>query len=391
MKKLLIFWMLILSSFSILGQDITFDSVGVISPYWGLKFESGTSGDPYMNCGQTNTNFATGQPYLLARFPIRLANMGTNVAFFGRYGINGVTHDSCYSPQFTNPTDFINIPNFVLASITDSCGNIVSSSRKTDWNIQNNSTFALSKYNGQWTYMTNYFGAQPTTGNTPNINKDWLESLCGTLDTNLAINGRLLMDTYYNNCQICDSLVLFPNYASDDNSVIQLPVNLTPGHYNLVLSGNFAQFETSNCYPNTITIPFYWNGATGMSNVYPYFANGITYGASTACVQLSPETPTNVLSQINGASVSVTWSSTGVYTSFEITPIYIQGNTERRLTNRMVISSSLIANFDATQLRNDAIALGNGNGPAKYRFVVRAKNGSISSGESKTKQTLNIR
>lgn len=377
------------------AQDLTFDSVATISPYWGLKFESGTSGDPWMNCGQTNTNFQTGQPYLLARFPIRLANMGTNVAYFGTYGITpGITHDSCYNNQFTQATDYINIPNFVLATITDSCGNVIGSSRKTDWNIQNNSVFVMDKYNGQWTYLTNYFGTQPTTGNAANPTKDWLESICGPLDTTIAIIGKSQMNTYYNNCLVCDSLVLFPNYASDDYSVIQLPTNLAPGHYKLILAGNFSQYETTNCYPNTLTVPFYWDGSVGSNSVFPYFANGVTYGASTTCVQVPPNTPSNVTAQLNNGIVLVNWvypSYPENVTGFEITPIYVQGNTERSLINRAKFSTNISVVFDAAQLRNDATALGAGNGPAKYKFAVKAINGSITSSEVKTRQALNVK
>jgi hypothetical protein len=391
MKKLIALVTLVFSTLLVNAQDLTFDSVAVISPYWGLKFESGTSGDPYMNCGQTNTNFQTGQPYLLARFPIRLANMGTNVAYLGTYGVNGLTHDSCYSPQFTSPTDYINIPNFVLASITDSCGNVIASSRKTDWSIQNNSVYAMSKYNGQWTYITNYFGTQPTTGTAINPTKDWLESLCGTLDTNLALSGRLKMDTYYNNCVVCDSLVLFPNYSSDDYSVIQLPTNLAPGHYKLVLAGNFSQYEATNCYPNTITFPFYWDGSVGNSSTYPYFANGVTYGATTACIQVAPQTPTNVLATNNTSTVGITWTASGQYTGFEVTPIYTQGNTERLITGRKQSTSTTNISFDSAILRSDAIALGAGNGPAKYKFLVKAINGSLTSGDAKTRQAVNVK
>ena len=384
-----------MTALSAQAQDLTFDSVAVISPYWGLKFESGTSGDPWMNCGQTNTNFQTGQPYLLARFPIRLANMGTNVAYFGTYGVTpGITHDSCYNNQFTQATDFINIPNFVLATITDSCGNVIGSSRKTDWNIQNNSGYALSKYNGQWTYITNYFGTQPTTGTAANPTKDWLESICGPLDTNIALTGLAQMNTYYNNCLVCDSLVLFPNYASDDYSVIQLPTNLAPGHYKLVLAGNFAPYEATNCYPNTITFPFYWDGSVGQSVTYPYFANGVTYGSTTTCIQITPNVPTDVTSQVNNGIVLVNWNYANYpqnLTGFEITPVFVQGNTERKLINRAKFSTNISVVFDAQQLRNDAIALGAGNGPAKYRFIVTAINGSATSAEVKTKQTLNIR
>lgn len=390
-KKILLLIMLTLSLGLAKAQDLTFDSVSVISPYWGLKFESGTVTDSWMNCGQSGTNFVVGQPYLLARFPIRLANMGNNVAYFGRYGVNGITHDSCYSPQFTSPTDFINIPNFVLASITDSCGNVIASTRKTDWSIQNNSVYAMSKYNGQWTYLTNYFGTQPTVGNTANPTKDWLESLCGPLDTNIAIIGNNQLNNYTDNCIVCDSLVLFPNYASDDYSVIQLPTTLQPGKYKLILSGNFTQYETSNCYPNTIEFPFEWNGSTGNSPSYPYFANGITYLNSVTCTQpIAPITSTNTDVLLNGGSVSVSWTNGGSYTSFDITPIYVQGNTERRIINRTINVTSLNANFNTQMLIQDARALGAGNGVIKYKFSIKTYNGTLYSIETKTK-SINIK
>jgi hypothetical protein len=75
---------------------------------------------------------------------------------------------------------------------------------------------------------------------------------------------------------------------------------------------------------------------------------------------------------------------------FEITPIHVQGNTERRLVNRKKTSTTLNTVFDAVQLRQDAIALGANNGPAKYRFAVVMNNGAQTSGETKTR-TINIK
>lgn len=372
--------------------DVLIDKAAIQSPYWGLKFESGTVTDATMNCGNSNTNFTVGSQYLLVRFPINLANMGNSVAYFGRYGQNGITHDSCYNPLYTNATDFINIPNFVITYLLDSCGNVINWNRKTDWNIQNNSQYAISIYNGQTTYLTQTYGLSPTTGTSPNPLKDWLEPLCGILNPNLALDGRTQMDNYYNNCQICDSLVLFPNYVSSDYSVIQLPTNLSPGNYYLSLSGNFYMLnQGTNCYPDSIAIPFNWNGSFGISNTYPYAANGITFLNSISCtpaVAPSPVLTTDVNS--NGGSTVVNWNGTGTYTSFEITPIYVQGNTERRVTNRTVNTSSSSYTFSNQTLIQDARALGAGNGTIKYRFVITAINGNLRSNEVKTK-TTNVR
>lgn len=390
--------MLLLTGFLCKAQnpDVLIDSVKIISPYWGLRFESGTVQDSFMNCGSSNVNFVVGQPYLLARFPIQLANMGNSVAYFGTNGQNGITHDPCYNPQFIGPTDYNNIPNFVIAYILDSCQNIINWNRKTDWNIQNNSEYAVSLYNGQITYLTQYFGTSPTIGSSPNILKDWLESKCGPLDNNISQLGRTLMNNYYNNCQVCDSLVLFPNHVSDDEGIIQLPINLSPGNYYLSIAANFYMLsQSTNCYSDSLVIPFNWDGQTGQSSIYPYFANGITYlsnNSITCTPPAIPSAPTNVTSQYNGSNILVQWNfNNEPYTRFEITPIFVQNNTERLLINRMVTSVPSYVNFDSRQLRQDAIELGANNGPAKYKFLVKTVNGSVSSSSTKTKQAINVK
>lgn len=373
MKRLLIIFSLILSTAS--AQDLTFDSVGFSSPLWGMKIDTGTVTDASMNCGSSNTNFVVGQHYTLARFPLNIANMGTSVAYFGRYGQNGITHDSCYSPMFTNPTDFINIPNFVVVYLLDSCNNVLASNRKTDWNIQNNSQFAMSYYNGSTSYLTNYFGLPPTYGNNPNPTKDWLESYC-PLDTQMAIYGRAQMDYYYNNCVVCDSLVLFPNYMSNDNGVIQLPNNLGAGNYYLLVEGNFAPFETSNCYPNSIKIPFVYTGAPGFVAVVP---NG--HNCTFVNPLLAPAAPTQVTASGNRTSgtVSTSWiPGDNTASSFIVTPyVVLSGNTERAVNTmaRVIVGTSAV--FNMSDLRNaqelNAI-MGLDKNTLKFRFKVKAEN-----------------
>lgn len=373
--------------------DCLIDSVQIISPYWGLRFESGIVPDTFFKCGSSNVNFVVGQPYLIARFPLNIANMGTSVAYFGRYGQNGIVHDACYSPQFTNPTDFLNIPNFITAYILDSCGNVINWNRKTDWNIQNNSQYAVSTYNGQTTYITQYFGLAPTTGTSPNPLKDWLVSKCGTLDTTISVTGRALMDAYYSDCIVCDSLVLFPNYVSGDQGIVQLPTNLAPGNYYLAVSSNFYMLnQGSNCYSDSLVIPFNWNGGVGQSQTYPYFANGITYlsqGFGT-CLQASiPSAPTNLNASSNGTISTVTWSSNNPSgTSFRVTPyVVVNGNTEKAVTSLTRVFASSPATYTNQELRNAgeiAQLFGVSRNNLKFRFRVKAENSAGSSAEIST-------
>lgn len=114
----------------------------------------------------------------------------------------------------------------------------------------------------------------------------------------------------------------------------------------------------------------------------------------SAKAQISPLPPTNVTSQVNNGIVLVVWlfpTYPENITGFEVTPIYVQGNTERKLTSRTKFSTNISEVFDAQQLRNDAVLLGAGNGPIKYKFVVRSVNGTLYSSESKTRQSLNLR
>lgn len=379
MKKLLFVLSMILTSAS--AQDLTFDSVGFSSPIWGMRVESGIVTDAGMNCGSSNTNFVVGDPYLLLRFPLNIANMGTNVAYLGTYGQNGIVHDSCYLPQFTNPTDFNNIPNFVIVYVLDSCNNVIASNRKTDWNIQNNSQFAMSYYAGQTSYLTNYFGLAPTYGNQPNPTKDWLESYC-PLDTQMAIYGRVLMDEYYNNCQRCDSLVIFPNYMSNDNSIVQLPVNLGAGNYYLLVQGNFAPFEANNCYPNTLKIPFVYSGTDGFVDLslFPH-----------SCVLPSfslPAPPTQMTASAVRANNTVFTSwipGDNTASSFIVTPyVVLSGNTERAVNTLARVVTGTSAVFNMVDLRNAQeinSVLGLDKNTLKFRFKVKAENSSGFSAE----------
>lgn len=388
MKKLCTF--IVLGLFSLFSQaqnpDVLIDSAAVISPYWGLKFESGTVMDASMNCGSSNTNFVVGQPYLLARFPINLANMGSSVAYFGRYGQNGITHDPCYSPQFTNPTDFINIPNFVTSYWLDSCGNVITSNKKTDWNIQNNSQYAVSFYNGQTTYLTQIFNSPPTVGNAPNILKEWLESKCGPIDTNISFYGRSQMDAYYRDCQICDSLVLFPNYVSNDYGVLQLPTNLASGNYYLSISGNFYMLnQGTNCYTDSITFPVVYTVGSPVATILP---------TNHSCTQLLPPlSPSGLIATPNTvggvtSTVNISWNADPYATSYIITPyLVINGNSEKAINSLAQTVNTNSCTFLGSDLRNafEVSSIYNVDKKnLKFRFKVKCVNSVGTSNEVST-------
>lgn len=394
MKKIILIIALCISAVFAQAQnpDVLIDSMKIVSPYWGLRFESGTVTDSWINCGSSNTDFVVGQQYKLIRFPINLANMGDAPAYFGRLGQNGITHDSCYSNITVQPTDFINIPNFVVAYVLDSCGNVIASNRKTDWSIQNNSSYAISYYNGQYTYLTQTFGQQPTTGTQPNALKSWLESQCGPLNNSIAFLGEQQLNNYTSGCQVCDSLILFPNYVSDDESIIQLPNNFTPGNYYLSISGNFYMLnQGSNCYKDSISIPFNWNGDYGMSSTYPYYANGVTFysqGFGTCVQQSIPQPPTNVSADLIANNVEVNWVSVGSnVTSFGITPyLLVNGNVEKAIPSlaKIVGSNSRAVNFSSNELKmaqEVGVYLSGKKNNIKFRFKVRAINSAGQSTE----------
>lgn len=395
MKKLLTLLFIFLSFGIAKSQDLTFDSVRVTSPYWGAEVQTFVA-DGWSNCGNTNTNFISGSSAKAIYFPINIVNFGTQPAFLGLPGVTpGVNYNWTQSGCWTQTVHGTNAPvaidSFVTMRILDDCKNVLYSNKKNAWYFQNNGFYAVDKFNNQWIYYTNSFGSPPTTGNDPNPTKDWIEGICGSIDTNKAIIGGQQLLGWDSNCQQCDSIILFPNcYSSEPKgevgTLVQLPLNFPAGNYYLELDGNFNRFETQNCLPNKITFPFVYNGSDGP----------VTFLSQdhTCTTQTIPPAPTLVVSQVNNGIVLVTWVypqyPNGV-TGFEVTPIYVQGNTERRLTNRTKITGNVSEVFDEQQLRSDAIALGAGKGPIKYKFVVRSLNGSAASNEIKTKQSLNLR
>lgn len=394
MKKIISIIALCISAVLAQAQnpDVLIDSMKVVSPYWGLRFESGTVTDSWINCGSSNTDFVVGQQYKLIRFPINLANMGDAPAYFGRLGQNGITHDSCYSNITVQPTDFINIPNFVIAYILDSCGNVIASNRKTDWNIQNNSSYAISYFNGQYIYPTQTFGQEPTIGTQPNALKSWLESMCGPLNNNLLFLGGQQLEDYTRGCQLCDSLILFSNFVSNDEGIIQLPNDFAPGNYYLSVAGNFYMMnQGSNCYKDSICIPFGWNGEYGISSTFPYNANGVTFysqGFGTCVQQAIPQPPTNVTANLVASTVEVNWVSIeSNVTSFGITPyLLVNGNIEKAIPSlAKTVSSSLRAvSFSANELKmaqEVGIYLSGKKNNIKFRFKVRAINSAGQSSE----------
>lgn len=114
---------------------------------------------------------------------------------------------------------------------------------------------------------------------------------------------------------------------------------------------------------------------------------------NTNCTDSITPTPIGYSSvRVDGDFVVVYYqSSTPCYSDFILTPAYVKGNTERRLTNlTQSTGGSQIWRFNKQQLIDAAIALGANNGPIKYRFIVVTVNNVLTSPEAKT-VTENIR
>jgi hypothetical protein len=112
----------------------------------------------------------------------------------------------------------------------------------------------------------------------------------------------------------------------------------------------------------------------------------------------TPVSYTNVTVQATTVQV-YGQSSTPCYTDFVFTPIYVKGNTERRLTNlaqstRTTNQGNIGANmycwFNKQQLIDVAVALGAGNGPIKFKFGIVTYNNTFASPEVKS-SAVNIR
>lgn len=99
--------------------------------------------------------------------------------------------------------------------------------------------------------------------------------------------------------------------------------------------------------------------------------------------QTTPEAPSSPTVAINNGVVYIEWQINGPVTSFEITPILVQGNAERRLNSAVVYNR--FALYGETTLKQTANALTGTSGPAKYRFGIRTLYLTQYSPETKTK------
>lgn len=264
------------------------------------------------------------------------------------------------------------IAGFQQFYVKDKCGNIVKQSNKVGFNMGSNFPWP---YAYRYNYLTGLYQYQKVT-----TQAEW---------DNILLTG----------CQV-DSLRAnnnFNPYANaDDYQVVDVYYGDSYGwsyrgqgvRINGIVDGYYtfgcildpphcAINEGDNCWPNVVEVPVLIQG-TNVTVV-----NNLQYS--------NPEPVYNLDANVNGSNVLVTWGASGEYCSFDVIPVYVQGNTERRLTNRTISVNTNSANFSTTQLYQDARALGQGNGPAKYKFVVVTKNGTLMSLESKTRQSVNVR
>lgn len=107
---------------------------------------------------------------------------------------------------------------------------------------------------------------------------------------------------------------------------------------------------------------------------------------NTNCTDSIIPTPIGYSSvRVDGDLVVVYYqSSTPCYSDFIVTPVYVKGNTERRLTNlTQFTGGSQICRFNKQQLIDAALLLGTNNN-IKYKFIVITVNSILRSSEAKT-------
>lgn len=258
------------------------------------------------------------------------------------------------------------VKGFQQFYVKDLCGNIVKQSNKIGFNMGSNF---------QWPYRFDSFGNIVRSA----TQSEWDElikycipdsSIC-----NRNYNPYANADTY----QVVD--VGFGDSYSWSYRGQGVRINgLTDGYYifGCILDPpHCAINEGNNCYPNVVEVPVLIQGTNVTTVSNPPFT--------------TPQPVYNADANVVGSDVKVTWGVSGDFCKFEVTPIYVQGNTERKLNNRTISVTSNLATFNTSLLYQDARALGNGNGPAKYRFGIVTVNGNQRSAEVKTKQTVNVR
>ena len=94
-----------------------------------------------------------------------------------------------------------------------------------------------------------------------------------------------------------------------------------------------------------------------------------------------PNAPTNITIAQNNGVVNVEWQIVGANDStfFQITPIFIKGNSQTRLASANV--NNRFALYSGQALKDSAVALGAGN-TAKYKFAVKTIQQTQSSAET---------
>lgn len=255
--------------------------------------------------------------------------------------------------------------------LKDPCSNVVRASNKVGFNMGSNFAWPF-RY--QYNFLTGRFEYLNMT-----TAEEWAALIqYGAVDTFKANNN---FDPYANadDYQVVD--VFYGDAYSWSYRGQGVKIDGVPdGYYTfgcILTPPHCAINEGNNRYPNVVEVAIQIQG------------NAVTILDSLTYSQ--PLAPVNVDANQSGSEVIVTWGASGDYCQFEITPVYVSGNTERRLTNRKVVSYTNQTTFSAPQLIADARALGAGNGAVKYRFIVTAVNGSYHSIEAKSRQATNVR
>lgn len=267
----------------------------------------------------------------------------------------------------------LHIRDFQQFYLKDRCGNIVRLGKKVGFNMSSTGEFPYSRrFNyvtglyeirrvateEQWAALTQYCTPDSSIANDP------YDNFANADDYQVVDVGK--SDTYGWSYRGQGVVI---NGVPDGEYIFG--VVITPPHC-MINEGN-------NCYPNAAE--------------YPVQITGIDVQLLPSLSYSYPQQPFNVQASVQPNDVLVTWGASGDYCQFEITPIAVKGNMEKRLTNRMVVSYNSSVLFDRQQLITDhRMIFGvDKKFPPRYRFSVVSINGSNRSTEETSNQAVQVR
>lgn len=287
--------------------------------------------------------------------------------------VNMGQHDKSFQGQgyFDTCHGHIHLPDMVQLYITNACGNVIAVGNKLGFNMQDGANFVNWMYNG---------------GNSCDLT--WL-SRYGYVDPALALTAS--NPDFNGSDRMGLSAGFYDTYGPQTwgNGIVSNNIGIPNGSYYMCVAGHFNQYMNQgiNIFPDTLSIPF------TISGTYPPVASSprvVTVGGQV--VMQSPQAvgAVSASNTSNTSDVTVSWNDANTPCGYKVTPVIIKGQTAQSLTNISISTSAKSLQFPYAVLHNANLSLGI-NGAAKYRFDVRAINGTQESSPVRSIQSVNIK